>query len=172
MQTELTTLPGVKGRQGHGTWPMGTSVAPQASVCGLFGLVSGLFARLLTWGSGRVAGQPGGQMGPKRFKSENSQKWGPTLGGVKRTFWGLFDPFFAVFGPFQPSFSPILGPRWTPTWAQNRSKMTSFKSGHRPFGRVKDLSGPFWARFDQFYGYTGYRIPDTGHRYTGKGQNP
>ena len=24
-----------------------------------------------------------------------------------------------------------------------------------------DLSGPVWAGFDQFYGYTGYRIPDT-----------
>ena len=31
-----------------------------------------------------------------------------------------------------------------------------------------DLSGPFWARFDQFYGYTGYRIPNTGPRYTGQ----
>ena len=31
-----------------------------------------------------------------------------------------------------------------------------------------DLSGPFWARFDQFYGYTGYWIPDTGHQYTGQ----
>ena len=31
-----------------------------------------------------------------------------------------------------------------------------------------DLSGPVWARFDQFYGYTGYRVPDTGHRYTGQ----
>ena len=31
-----------------------------------------------------------------------------------------------------------------------------------------DLSGPFLALFDQFYDYTGYRIPDTGHRYTGR----
>ena len=23
-----------------------------------------------------------------------------------------------------------------------------------------DLSRPFWARFDQFYGYTGYQVPD------------
>ena len=30
-----------------------------------------------------------------------------------------------------------------------------------------DLSRPFWARFDQFHGYTGYRILDTGYRYTG-----
>ena len=31
-----------------------------------------------------------------------------------------------------------------------------------------DLSGPIWARFDQFHGYTGYRILDTGT--PGKGQ--
>ena len=43
--------------------------------------------------------------------------------------------------------------------------MTSFKNGPIPFGRVNQT---FWARFDQFYGYTGYRILDTGHWGKGK----
>ena len=36
------------------------------------------------------------------------------------------------------------------------------------WGGQTDLSGPLWTRVDQFYGYAGYRIPDTGYRYTGQ----
>ena len=37
-----------------------------------------------------------------------------------------------------------------------------------PWGGSTDLSRPFLARFDLFYGYTAYQIPETGHRYTGQ----
>ena len=84
---------------------------------------------------------------PKTVKSGNFQKWSPTFGEGQPEFFGPFwaclDPFSAIlsrFGPFWPSFSQpgletLMGPSWV-TWAQNRSKITSFKTGPRPFGRV------------------------------------
>ena len=97
----------------------------------------------------------------ERFKS------GPRpLGGIEWTFWGHFGPVLTRFQLFWPIVAPFLPPgletgmessmgpkpvktdffqKWTQTLQEGQT----------------DLSGPFRARFDQFSGCTGYRIPDT-----------
>ena len=61
-------------------------------------------------------------LGPKNGQNGKFQKWSPTLGEGQTDLcgpiWACFDPFSAVFsrfGPFQPSFSWVLRPRWSST---------------------------------------------------------
>ena len=117
------------------------------------------------WGSFR------GQRGPKPGKNLIfSKAVQDPLGGSNKLLWAIFeacfDPcgaLFGHFGPFEPSFPRVLGPRWSPTWAPNRSKLTSFKGGPGPFGRVKPIV-PL-TNYMAIPG-TGYRIPL--HRAKGK----
>ena len=80
-----------------------------------------------------TANRKPGQMGPKTVTNRNFQQWTPTLGQGETDlfgpFWACFDPCSAIVSRFGP----------VPTWAQNQSKMSPFKSGPRPFERVKQI---------------------------------
>ena len=102
-------------------------------------------------------------------------KSGPRpLGMVKWTLGGQFGPvlthrqrFWPILAQFLPGpgvgtvTEPNLGPKPVKTDFFPKWPGTLWKG-------QTDVSGPFWAHLDQFYGYTGYRILDTGHRYTGQ----
>ena len=96
------------------------------------------------------------------------------MGRVKRTFLGYVVPVLTCFQPFWPILVQCLPGLETVmelnvNRAQQWSKMTSFKSGPRPFGKVKRTGhfGPVLIS-SMAIPDTGYRIPDTGHRYTGR----
>ena len=84
------------------------------------------------------------------------------FGGVKQTFWGHFGPVLTRFEPLAAvlaHFSPFLA-QFVGTVKPGKSEFFP-KWPQTLWEAQTDLSGPFWARFDQFYGYTGYRILDT-----------
>ena len=104
-------------------------------------------------------------MGPKTVQNGIFQK---------RTLWDHTGPFGPVLTRFQ-SFWPILA-----SFLPGLENVAESNMGPKPVQNdffqkwpptlwegQTDLCGPVWARFDQFYGHTGYRILDTGHRPKG-----
>ena len=98
-------------------------------------------------------------MGPDPIKSENFHNWSPTLWEGQTDLSGqlraCFDPFSAVVICFWPILAPFLPCLETVMESQ---------MGSNPVKNDFFQKWPptLWARFDQFYGYTGYRVADTG----------
>ena len=105
---------------------------------------------------------------------------------VKRTFGGQFGAVFSRFQtvwPILAQFLPGLETVMESNMGPKPVKNDFFQKWPQTLWEGQtDLSGPFWARFDQLYGYTGDRIPNTGYRTpvhrippyfgTRDGQNP
>ena len=118
-----------------------------------------------------TANRQPGQLGPGTVKNGNSQKWSPT----PRTLLGHFEPVLTHFQPFSAGLAHFsLVPLETVMESNMGPKPVKNdffqKWPHTLWEGQTDLFGPFGARFDQFYGYTGYRILDTG--IAGKGPPP
>ena len=110
------------------------------------------------------------RLAQKRSKMEIFNSGPRHLGMVKRTFLGHLGPALTRFQPDRPVLAQFpLG----------LETVTECNMGPKPVKNCffqkwpkilwegqTDLSGPFWTCFDQFYGYTGDPIPDTGHRHT------
>ena len=113
--------------------------------------VCGPFASLLTWGEGRPDEPRNGQNGtcPQTLREGQTDRF-----GSPRACPGPFSAFLTHFSPVSTWVSRLCD------GVLCGSKMASFKSGPQNLREGQtDLYGPFWAHFDQFYGYAGYRIP-------------
>ena len=90
-------------------------------------------------------------MGPKTVKTGIFQKWSPTL-WVKRTFLGHLGPVLTRLAQFLPGLETVMESNMGPKPVKNdffQKWLQTLWEGQT------DLSGPFGAGFDQFYGYTG-----------------